>query len=213
MRQCLVILAKTPIFSDVKTRLKSKIGKKNTLIFYKFCRNCVRDLKSKHDYDMKIAIAEKDAVSNNYWNGFDTFFAKGKNLAQKQYFIFKKLLKIYESVILIGIDIPQLEKKLIKNAFRFLKRNDYIIGPSSDGGFYLIGSKSKIAKEVWENTKWSSTKTMQTFVHSLGYKTYKLKKFTDVDEFYDFQKMLKEMPTFASKHQLRLINWVNSIDE
>ena len=28
MRQCLVILAKTPIFSDVKTRLKSKIGKK-----------------------------------------------------------------------------------------------------------------------------------------------------------------------------------------
>ena len=54
---------------------------------------------------------------------------------------------------------------------------------------------------------------MQTFVRSLGYKTYKLKKFTDVDEFYDFQKMLKEMPTFASKHQLRLINWVNSIDE
>ena len=37
-------------------------------------------------------------------------FAKGKNLAEKQYFIFKKLLKIYESVILIGIDIPQLEK-------------------------------------------------------------------------------------------------------
>ncbi len=213
MRQCLVILAKTPIFSDVKTRLKSKIGKKNTLIFYKFCRNCVRDLKSKHDYDMKIAIAEKDAVSNNYWNGFDTFFAKGKNLSEKQYFIFKKLLKIYESVILIGIDIPQLEKKLIKNAFRFLTRNDYIIGPSSDGGFYLIGSKSKIAKEVWENTEWSSPKTLKTFVCSLGYKPYKLKKYTDVDEFYDFQKMLKEMPTFASKHQLRLINWVNSIDE
>ena len=213
MRQCLVILAKTPIFSDVKTRLKSKIGKKNTLIFYQFCRNCIGDLKSKHDYDMKIATAEKDAVSNNYWNGFDTFFAEGKNLAEKQYFIFKKLLKIYESVILIGIDIPQLEKKLIKNAFRFLTKNDYIIGPSSDGGFYLIGSKSKIAKEVWENTEWSSTETMRTFVRSLGYKTYKLKKFTDVDEFYDLKKMLKEMPTFASKHQLRLINWVNSIDE
>ena len=54
---------------------------------------------------------------------------------------------------------------------------------------------------------------MQTFVRSLGHKTYKLKKLTDVDEFYDFQKMLKEMPTSASKHQLRLINWVNSIDE
>ena len=213
MRQCLVILAKTPIFSDVKTRLKSKIGKKNTLIFYKFCRNCVRDLKSKHDYDMKIAIAEKDAVSNNYWNGFDTFFAKGKNLSEKQYFIFKKLLKIYESVILIGIDIPQLEKKLIKNAFRFLTRNDYIIGPSSDGGFYLIGSKSKIAKEVWENTEWSCAKTLQTFVRSFKPKPYKLKIFTDVDEFQDLSVMIKEMPSITSKRQVKLIKWVNSIEE
>ncbi len=31
--------------------------------------------------------------------------------------------------------------------------------------------------------------------------------------FMIFKKMLKEMPTFASKHQLRLINWANSIDE
>ena len=97
---------------------------------------------------------------------FDTFFAEGKNLAEKQYFIFKKLLKIYESVILIGIDIPQLEKKLIKNAFTYLEKNNQIIGPSSDGGFYLIGSKSKIKKEVWENTEWSCAKTIQTFVRS-----------------------------------------------
>ena len=212
MKKCLVILAKTPFLSDVKTRLSSKIGIKNTHIFYEMCKNCLEDLTSKLDYDIKIATAEKEGVSNDYWKEFNTFFAKGKNIAEKQNFIFQELLQIYESVILIGIDIPQLSKKFINNAFTYLEKNNQIIGPSTDGGFYLIGSKSNIKKEVWENTEWSSTKTMQTFVRSLGHKTYKLKKFTDVDEFYDFQKMLKEMPTFASKHQLRLINWVNSID-
>ena len=50
-------------------------------------------------------------------------------------------------------------------------------------------------------------------LYALLNKTYKLKKFTDVDEFYDFQKMIKEMPSITSKRQLRLINWVNSIEE
>ena len=56
----------------------------------------------------------------------------------------KYILQIYESVILIGIDIPQLSKKFINSAFTYLEKNNQIIGPSTDGGFYLIGSKSNI---------------------------------------------------------------------
>ena len=37
MKKCLVILAKTPFLSDVKTRLSSKIGIKNTHVFYEMC--------------------------------------------------------------------------------------------------------------------------------------------------------------------------------
>ena len=88
-----------------------------------------------------------------------------------------------------------------------------IIGPSTDGGFYLIGSKSYIKKEVWENTEWSCAKTLQTFVCSFKPKPYKLKIFTDVDEFQDLSEMIKEMPSITSKRQVKLIKWVNSIEE
>ena len=213
MKKCLVILAKTPFLSDVKTRLSSKIGIKNTHIFYEMCKNCLEDLTSKLDYDIKIATAEKEGESNDYWKKFNTFFAEGKNIAEKQNFIFQELLKIYESVILIGIDIPQLSKKFINNAFKYLEKNNQIIGPSTDGGFYLIGSKSNIKKEVWENTEWSCAKTLQTFVCSLKPKPYKLKIFTDVDEFQDLSEMIKEMPSITSKRQVKLIKWVNSIEE
>jgi len=213
MKKCLVILAKTPILSDVKTRLSSKIGIKNTHVFYEMCKNCLEDLTSKLEYDIKIATAEKEGVSNDYWKGFNTFFAEGKNIAEKQYFIFQQLLQIYESVILIGIDIPQLSKKFINNAFICLEKNNQIIGPSTDGGFYLIGSKSNIKKEVWKNTEWSCAETMQTFVRSLNPRPYKLRKFSDVDEFQDLSEMIKEMPSITSKRQVKLIKWVNSIEE
>ena len=43
-------------------------------------------------------------------------------------------------------------------------------------------------------------------------KPYKLKIFTDVDEFQDLSEMIKEMP-ITSKRQVKLIKWVNSIEE
>ena len=44
-------------------------------------------------------------------------------------------------------------------------------------------------------------------------KPYKLKIFTDVDEFQDLSVMIKEMPSITSKRQVKLIKWVNSIEE
>ena len=177
------------------------------------CKSCIEDLKSNLEYDTVIATAEIDGVSNNYWKGFNTFFAKGKNLGEKQHYVFEKLLNNYNSVVLIGIDIPQLSTKFIINAFRYLENNNYVLGPSSDGGFYLFGSKSKIDKEVWAKTEWSSSRTLETFVRSLNPKPYIIKEFSDVDDYQDLNKMIQEMPAFPSEKQLRLINWVKSIDE
>ena len=60
---------------------------------------------------------------------------------------------------------------------------------------------------------WSCAKTLQTFTRSIKPKPYKLKIFTDVDEFQDLSEMIKEMPSITSKRQLKLIKWVNSIEE
>ena len=47
------------------------------------CKNCLEDLTSKLDYDIKIATAEKEGVSNKLWKEFNTFFAEGKNIAER----------------------------------------------------------------------------------------------------------------------------------
>ena len=47
----------------------------------------------------------------------------------------------YEKTILIGSDIPSLTKGIIMDAKYALLKKDIVIGPSIDGGFYLIGIK------------------------------------------------------------------------
>ena len=48
------------------------------MYFKEMCKNCLEDLTSKLDYDIKIATAEKEGVSNDYRKEFSTFCAGEK---------------------------------------------------------------------------------------------------------------------------------------
>ena len=42
-----------------------------------------------------------------------------------------------ETCVLIGSDLPDLPIKFIEESFMFLQKNDAVLGPASDGGYYL----------------------------------------------------------------------------
>jgi rSAM/selenodomain-associated transferase 1 len=43
--------------------------------------------------------------------------------------------------IIVGTDIPTLPLSLVVDAFRALERADVVLGPTSDGGYYLVGAR------------------------------------------------------------------------
>ncbi|MCI2147090.1 MAG: TIGR04283 family arsenosugar biosynthesis glycosyltransferase [Clostridiales bacterium] len=47
----------------------------------------------------------------------------------------------YDSCVLTGTDLPDLTKEIFEDAFARLKTHDVVLGPTRDGGYYLIGSK------------------------------------------------------------------------
>ena len=63
--------------------------------------------------------------------------------------------KGYESVVIIGTDCPQLNAGIIINAFAYLNDHDVVIGPSADGGYYLLGM-SQHYSALFENIEWST---------------------------------------------------------
>ena len=74
---------------------------------------------------------------------------KGKDLGEKMYRIIRKVLSLgYESVVLTGADLPLMTKAHLESGFAILEKQDIAIGPTSDGGYYLIGMK-KPCREVF----------------------------------------------------------------
>lgn len=93
-----------------------------------------------------------------------------------------------ESVILIGSDIPELTSDIVEQGFLSLKKHDTVIGPSRDGGYYLIGMKSKDApqliKVVFSEIPWSTEEVLRTSIQRLadaGYNHSLLPTLCDID--------------------------------
>jgi rSAM/selenodomain-associated transferase 1 len=75
---------------------------------------------------------------------------KGQDLGERMYRALRKVLSLgYESVILTGADLPMMTTAHINSGFAALENHDLVLGPTSDGGYYLIGMK-QARREVFK---------------------------------------------------------------
>ena len=93
-------------------------------------------------------------------------------------------------VIIIGSDCPYITPALIDNAFSVLDDHDIVIGPTLDGGYYLLGMK-KLHQELFYNVNWSSetvfTSTLEKIKNSgLSYGQTEL--LNDIDTYEDWME-------------------------
>jgi rSAM/selenodomain-associated transferase 1 len=72
-----------------------------------------------------------------------------------------------EAVVLVGTDSPTLPTDLIEQAFRELERADLVLGPATDGGYYLIGCGRRLPP-VFEGIDWSSSRVLGQTVAALA---------------------------------------------
>ena len=74
---------------------------------------------------------------------------KGNDLGEKMYRCLRKVLDLgYESVVLTGSDLPMMTNAHLESGFAALEEHDIAIGPTSDGGYYLIGMK-KACRDIF----------------------------------------------------------------
>jgi len=69
-------------------------------------------------------------------------------------------------IIVIGSDLFQLKPSIINDAFEKLDNNDVIIGPATDGGYYLIGLK-KLHLKIFENKNWGTSTVREDTLKNL----------------------------------------------
>ena len=73
-------------------------------------------------------------------------------------------------VILIGSDIPGIDQRIIQKAFYCLKSTDIVLGPSTDGGFWLIGfANRRSINKPFRDVRWSHKNTLTDTLKNLKY--------------------------------------------
>lgn len=120
-------------------------------------------------------------------------------------------------VVLIGSDTPALQVDYVTDAFNLLHHYDVVLGPSFDGGYYLIGCRHS-TPDIFENIDWSTPQVLEQTVEQLnrrGYQYAMLEKHNDIDELDDLRKLqtkLRQNRNILPPHQIELLDFLSQLD-
>lgn len=194
----LMIFVKNPVSGKVKTRLGSSIGSTNALLVYKKLLAHTREVASQVETTRQVwyssMIDHRDS-----WNKerFDKKLQSGSDLGERMSVAFQKAFEDgYENVVIIGSDCADITSRHIKDAFHALNTNDAVIGPSKDGGYYLLGV-SKYTPDIFKGISWSTQEvfeqTVSRFEH-LGLSYSVLDVLNDIDTIEDLRDSNLSLP-------------------
>ena len=200
-------MAKWHGFGRCKTRLSRDIGKKNSARVQSVMTNhtvsVAKSLQRINLIDISIAmtgLGKKNCIRWSKKLGIKKFNLQGKGCLgekmKRQININKKFCtknKI-KNIIFIGTDLPDLCHLDLLNTIWELKQNDLILGPSNDGGYWLIGLSEKIISKhlylPFINIEWSKENVLQNTIDnfaSLKFKCKFLDKKIDIDKIVDIE--------------------------
>jgi len=95
----------------------------------------------------------------------------------------------FQRVVLIDSDSPTLPRRLLHEASEQLAGHDVSIGPSADGGYYLLGLRAP-RPELFEGIVWSTpTVYAETLQRARGLRVQALPEWYDVDSAADLARL------------------------
>ena len=202
-------MTKWPRYGHCKTRLSKDIGKKNALLIQimmlQHTISVAKSLFEKNILDISLAISGIGFKSSKRWCqqlGLKDFYLQGKGSLGER--MRRQILKHQKHsflnkdrpLIFIGTDLPNLcHLELIETISR-LKSSEVVIGPSSDGGYWLIAFSATILSNnlfhPFIDIKWSTSNVLQKTIDNLNKINLKidyLNNKIDVDNIHDLVKV------------------------
>ncbi len=217
MSDALYIAAKAPRTGFAKTRLGESIGHEAAIELY---RAFIRDLAARFSgsrFDLGWYVTPPDS-----WPEFsdltgDTerlLYQKEGSLTERQRKLFREAAdRGEERVVLVGADLPHLTAETVEEAFRKLDRHELVLGPTHDGGYYLIGMRGwhDVLRDVPMSTG-SELEGILTLAERSGISVALLEGTFDVDVVEDIRHLRNALAgrddLAATRHALETLGFL-----
>lgn len=194
-KSLLIIFVKNPALGKVKTRLAATIGKEAALEIY------LKLLEHTHKITANLPI-EKIIYYSDFMDDLDLFEShvyqksvqEGDDLGIRMRRAFEaSFAASYDKVAIIGSDCYELDSETIMDGFKSLDKNEIVVGPAKDGGYYMLGM-SKMYERLFMGKKWSTADVfLDTLldIKRLGVDYHLLPTLSDVDHEEDLGELRK----------------------
>ena len=121
---------------------------------------------------------------------------EGANLGERMVNAANALGDADETVVIVGMDSPQVPTRIMDSAFEALKSHDAVFGPCEDGGYYLLGARPPWPSNALEGVSWSTESALDDSIAALqshGIEAELLPSAYDVDEIADLRRLVGQM--------------------
>jgi rSAM/selenodomain-associated transferase 1 len=188
MRNGLIVFAREPLPGMVKTRLAATVGAKAAAELYATMLQDVLNITRQLDGVETIVFwaCEEHALSRlaEKYQCASRLQGPG-DLGQRMQRAFEEMFTDgFDLCCIIGSDAPDLPPTYILNAYQLLdEQHDVVLGPSLDGGYYLLGLK-RLYPQLFRNISWSSPDVLRQSLaaaRSQGLTTALLPEWQDID--------------------------------
>ncbi|APQ19263.1 glycosyltransferase [Maribacter hydrothermalis] len=198
----LLIFTRNPELGKGKRRLAATIGDQAAFDIYKFLLDHTVAI-TKNLYAEKRVYYSEEIWENDIWDNhiFDKKLQVGDDLGIRMANAFQEgFQNEYQKIIIIGSDMLDLSLEDIENAFKALEKNDFVVGPAEDGGYYLLGMK-KFLPALFQNKTWGTETVLKDTLNNLEHESVALletkndvdyyEDIKDIDAFKPFLKHIK----------------------
>ncbi len=184
MSPALALFLKAPRSGTVKTRLASEIGERRALRLYRVL--VARTLAAVRDAGLEVTIwfTPPDATTEmRFWLGDWDFRPQASGDLGARLAAAARAVEPGRGWIALGADCPRLGAEHLREARVIVQRGELVIGPSEDGGYYLIGGPTPLP-DLFSEMPWSTNRLLdetRTRLKHAGVRWHELPVLRDVD--------------------------------
>ena len=186
----LIVFVKNPVPGQVKTRIARSVGEHKAVEVYRHLLVYTQQLVKS--FAAQCVVYYGDFVNpNDGWNGYPKQQQTGADLGERMLNAFQEqFVTGAKKIVIIGSDCLDITPDHLLQAIDVLDTVDVVIGPATDGGYYLLGI-NQLHPFLFQEMPWSQPELCQrtewaVLQHGLTFA--RLDELTDIDEWADYER-------------------------
>jgi rSAM/selenodomain-associated transferase 1 len=209
----LVIMAKAPRLGSVKTRLAGSLSLQAVTELYRCLLNdtiCLAQSLDRVNVEIMCPAADVEELSRAVPKIIPVVPQTGEGLAAGLDSVFAHFADSgRQRVIAFNSDSPHLPASMLKNAFDSLETRDLVVGPTHDGGYFLVGAKA-FHPDLFTREGMGTANALEallTRARALGLSKHLTEQFYDIDTEGDLTRLAAEL-LLAPARAPRTAEWL-----